>query len=58
MTTPDKIVIAVDGVDILAEAMRSVANYLDIAAETMRKFLAERERFVREVPHQTGQTSR
>lgn len=58
MTTPDKIEIAVDGVDILAEAMRSVANHLDILAETVRKAVEEWQRFKDEVPHQTGQLRR
>lgn len=58
MKTPEKVEITVEGLEILAEAVRSVANYLDIAAKTMRQFVAEWNRFEEEVPHQTGQLSR
>lgn len=58
MTTPDKIKLAVEGLEIVAEAMRSVGTYVDIVAEAARSFVGEWQRFQEEVPHQTGQLSR
>ncbi len=54
MTQREKIEIAIDGLDIIAEALRSVTNYVEIMAEAARDVAAEWKRFQEEVPHQTG----
>lgn len=54
MTTREKITIVIDGLDIVAEALKSVTNQVEILAETAREVAAEWQRFQDEVPHQTG----
>ncbi len=56
MTTREKFDLAIDGLDIVIEGMRSTTNHVEIMAKAAREMVAEWKRFEDEVPHQTGGT--